>query len=58
MDLLTQLKTLRDTTKSPEVRSICESNIQKIEKGDYSIGLRIVMKDKSYDILTKKIIKI
>ena len=32
MDLLTQLKTLRGTTKSPEVRSICESNIQKIEK--------------------------
>ena len=34
MDLLTQLKTLRGTTKSPEVRSICESNIQKIEKGE------------------------
>ena len=34
MDLLTQLKTLRDTTKSPEVRSICESNIQKLQNGE------------------------
>lgn len=37
---------------------MCLFDTKKIEKGDYSIGLRIVMKDKSYDILTKKIIKI
>lgn len=36
MDLLNQLKTLRDTTKSPEVRSICESHIQKIQSGEVS----------------------
>lgn len=36
MDLLNQLKTLRDTTKSPEVRSICESHINMIESGNIS----------------------
>jgi hypothetical protein len=36
MDLLNQLKTLRDTTTSPEVKSICESHIHRIESGDVS----------------------
>lgn len=36
MDLLNQLKALRDTTKSPEVRSICESHINLIESGNFS----------------------
>ena len=43
MDLLTQLKTLRGTTKSPEVRSICESNIQKIEKGDSNVSSNAIL---------------
>jgi|GEM_PF-5758488 len=38
MDLLNKLKTLRNTTTSPEVKSICEENIQKIEKGDSNIN--------------------
>jgi hypothetical protein len=36
MDLLNQLKALRDTTTSPEVKSICESHIHKIESGGVS----------------------
>lgn len=43
MDLLTQLKTLKNTTKSPEVRSICESNIQKIEKGDSNFSSSAIL---------------
>jgi len=38
MDLLNKLKTLRNTTTSPEVKAICEENIQKIEKGDSNIN--------------------
>lgn len=34
MDLLNQLKTLRDTTTNPEVKSICESHINKIQNGE------------------------
>jgi len=43
MDLLTQLKTLRDTTNSPEVKSICESNIQKIQKGENNLDSMKIM---------------
>ncbi len=34
MDLLNQLKTLRETTTNPEVKSICESHINKIQNGE------------------------
>ena len=43
MDLLTQLKTLRDTTNSPEVKSICESNIQKIQNGENNLDSTMIM---------------
>ena len=43
MDLLTQLKTLRDNTNSPEVKSICESNIQKIQKGENNLDTTMIM---------------
>ena len=43
MDLLNKLKTLRNTTTSPEVKAICESNIQKIEKGDSNINTDLIM---------------
>ncbi len=43
MDLLTQLKTLRDTTNSPQVKSICESNIQKIQNGDKTVDSNVIM---------------
>lgn len=43
MDLLNKLKTLRNTTTSPEVKAICESNIQKIEKGDSNINPDSIM---------------
>jgi len=33
MDLLNQLKTLRDNTNSPEVRTLCESHIKNIQEG-------------------------
>lgn len=34
MDLLNQLKTLKDTTTNPEVKSICESHINKLQNGE------------------------
>jgi|LakMenE18May11ns_1017448.scaffolds.fasta_scaffold9958167_5 hypothetical protein len=34
MDLLNQLKTLRDNTTNPEVKSVCESHINKIQNGE------------------------
>lgn len=34
MDLLNQLKTLRDNTTNPEVKSVCESHINKIQSGE------------------------
>lgn len=34
MDLLNQLKTLSETTLNPEVKSICESHISKIQNGE------------------------
>jgi len=34
MDLLNQLKTLRDNTTNPEVKSVCESHIRKIQNGE------------------------
>jgi len=43
MDLLNKLKTLRNTTTSPEVKAICESNIQKIERGDSNINTDLIM---------------
>ena len=43
MDLLNKLKTLRNTTTSPEVKAICESNIQKIEKGDSNINTDLIL---------------
>lgn len=43
MDLLNKLKTLRNTTTSPEVKAICESNIQKIERGEPSINSDSIM---------------
>ena len=43
MDLLNNLKTLRNTTTSPEVKAICEANIQKIERGDNNINQDSIM---------------
>ena len=43
MDLLNKLKTLKNTTTSPEVKSICEANIAKIEKGDSNINVTSIM---------------
>jgi prefoldin subunit 5 len=43
MDLLTQLKTLRDTTNSPQVKTICESNIQKIQNGDKTLDPNMII---------------
>jgi hypothetical protein len=34
MDLLNQLKTLKETTTNPEVKSVCESHINKIQNGE------------------------
>lgn len=43
MDLLNNLKTLRNTTTSPEVKAICEAAIQKIERGDNDINQDSIM---------------
>jgi len=38
MDLLNQLKTLRDNTNSPEVRTLCESHIKNIQEGTVTLN--------------------
>ena len=43
MDLLSQLKTLRDTTNSPDVKSICESHIEKIQSGETTVNSQAIL---------------
>lgn len=56
MDLLNKLKTLKNTTTSPEVKSICEANIAKIEKGDSNINVTSIMESiQSFESLNESI---